>query len=111
MHFLSTRDLRQPCLSSGSGGVRPSGLGNVPVEPAGGPRALHGLLACFICSSDLLLLQHPRSACFPGEASLPFPDKVIHPWKRDRGSGKSGVQAAFSNGTGLYLVKVGLPAG
>lgn len=91
-------------LSSGSGSVRPPGLGNVPVEPAGRPRAFHGLLACFIRSSDLLLLQHSRSARIPREASLPFPDKVIHPWKRELGSGTSGVRVPLHSITGLYLM-------
>lgn len=93
--------------SLGGGGVRPPGLGNVPVEPAGRPCALHGLLACSICSSDLLLLQHPRSARIPREAALPFPDKVIHPRKRELGSGKSGVPVTLSNITGLYLIQIG----
>lgn len=94
--------------SPGSGGVRPPGLGNVPVEPAGRPRAFHGLLACFIRSSDLLLLQHPRSARIPREASLPFPDKVIHPRKRELGSRMSGVRVPLHSITGFYLIMIAL---
>lgn len=68
--------LSLPC--PGSGGVRSPGIGDVSVEPAGGPRSIHGVLACLICSSNLLLFQHTRSARLKREASLPLSDKVIN---------------------------------
>lgn len=61
---------------SGSGGIWPSSLGNVPVESTGRPCTFHGFLARLVCSPDLLLFQYSRSACITGEASFPFPDKV-----------------------------------
>lgn len=64
-------------LCAGSGGVWPSSPGNVPVEPASGACTFHGLLARLVRSPDLLLFQHSGSACITGEASFPFPDKVI----------------------------------
>lgn len=63
--------------SSGSGGIWPSSLGNVPVESTGSPCTVHGFLARLICSSDLLLFQYSRSARITREASFPFPDKVL----------------------------------
>lgn len=48
------------------------------MEPAGGPCSLHGLLACFVCSSDLLVLQHTGSAGLEGEASLSLLNQVIN---------------------------------
>lgn len=61
----------------GGGGLRAPGAGDVSLEPAGGPRPVHGILARLVRSADLLLFQYAGSAGLQRETSLPLPYKVI----------------------------------
>lgn len=69
------------CLSAppGGGSLRPVGSGDVSVEPAGPAGSLHVFLASAVCSADLLLLQHQRSAYLKRKAlvSLSYQVKLL----------------------------------
>lgn len=61
---------------SGGGSVRAACIRNVSMEPAGPSRSLHVFLATAVCSADLLILQHQRSAYLKREAPFPLSYQV-----------------------------------
>lgn len=75
--YLYPSYLMSVCLCSpGGGSLRPAGSGDVSVEPAGPPSSLYVFLASAVCATDLLLLQHQRSAHLKREAPVPLSYQV-----------------------------------